>query len=379
MKKSLALIFLASLLVCLLSAQTPSLATDTFAAGGPASTLLTLAAAGMVSVRAVLPLGVGIFLVDRMEGELARSGSTATADGRIDISLDAGQYRVLLDDVKAAGGTARLEARSFTLANGSLPAEWPRLLDGVAATGSLRDLESASYWVELRKDGPLELEAMGRDLDSLEVWRDGSYLLGSWSPTEDRQVETGRPMGWLSASTMAKAGHYLVRLYGREARKWASENGRHPLYVRSGFLRLPAGGRLELSMSVFGRDFVLAQGIDSATATRQTKGVLVLAGGDYQVGRNRLASDSRVALDGKGPELSLGLGLSAAGENLLRVEAKPGEAISLDACRARGGLSISSEGSSKGGILSLIVPRTGQPFLFKKIKKIRLSTCCKDL
>ena len=363
MKKGLALTVLPSLLVGLLSAQTPSLTVDSFSTGSPASTLLTLAAPGRVSLRAVSPLGVGISLVDRMEGELARSGSTATADGRLDISLDAGQYRVVLDDVKAAGGTARLEARSFAPSNGSVPAEWPRLLDGVAATGTLRDLESASYWVELRKDGPLEIEAMGRDLNSIQVWRDGSYLLGSWSPTEDRQVETGRPMGWLSASTMAKAGHYLVRLYGGEARKWANENGSHPLYVRSGFLRLPAGGRLELSLSVFGRDFVLAQGIDSVTATRQTKGALVLAGGDYRVGQDRLSSDTRSTLDGKGPELSLGLALPSSGESLLRVEAKPGEAISLDACRARGGPSISSEESSHGGILSLIVPRTGQPFL----------------
>jgi len=363
MKKSLALAVVFFLVIAFIPAQTPSLGSASFSLGGPSSTLLTLSAPGRVSIRAASPLGVGISLVDRMEGEIARSGSGGGSDGRIDISLDAGVYRVALDDLKAAGGRASLEARTFAPANGSAPAEWPRLLEGAVTTGSLQDLESASFWIEQRKDGPLELEAMGRDLASVEIWRDASYLIGSWSPTEERQVETGRPMGWLSVSRMTKAGHYLVRLYGREARKWADENGKHPFLLRSGFLRLPAGGRLDFALSAFGRDFVLARGIDTVTATRQTKGSLVLAGGDYRVGQGRLSGYNRAVLDGKGSELSLSLGLSSGGDSLLRVEAKPGEAIALDACRARGGFSIPAGDAAKGGILSLIVPRTGQPFL----------------
>ncbi len=324
--------------------------------------LLSLGKAARVSVVAKSPTGVPISLHDKMEGEIARSGSLGSKDGRIDISLDPGEYRVRVEGMDAEGARPSLEARAFAEVNGAKESAWPLLIPGKAVGGSLADLQSASYWIYLREDGAVEVEALGRDLAVLELWREGQYLLGSYPVREIRQVEEGRPMGYACASVPAKAGLYLARLYGGERRPWEKDDGRSPLYVRSGFADMPVGGRLDLSVSPFGRDFIMVEDVDTSWLSRESEGLASLASLSYSPGGDRLASSSNSGIRKDSIDLRCSVRVPT-GKALLRVEAAPGDKLRLDAFRGLEPASAAGFVPKAGGLLTVIGARSNAPEL----------------
>jgi hypothetical protein len=339
-----------------------SLAKTSFLPGDSPATILTLGSAARVSIRVSSSGGVPISLHDRMEGLIARAGSQDAADGRIDISLDKGEYKVRLEGADPSGKPIGLTAAAYREINGDSSPLWPLLVPGKAAGGSLLDLQSASYWLRLREDGPLEVEALGRDLAAMEIWRDGQYLLESYAPREQRAVEEGRPMGWICASRQAKAGLYLVRLYGGASRAWPKEGPDHPLYVRAGFIGLPIGGRLDLTLSPFGRDFIVVEGADRAVMTRRDKGDSSIFSSAYSPGRDRLSAGNQSRLSKSGTVLSCAVDLPP-GRSLIRVEGKPGETLLLDVGATRALTLIPGRDLRSGGLLTVSAPRGDAPQL----------------
>jgi hypothetical protein len=324
--------------------------------------ILTLSRAARVSVIAESSIGVPIGLEDKMEGRIASGGAAGKLDGRIDVTLDPGEYRVRIEADDAPGKSPRLAARGFRELGGDKQSSWPRLIPGQVASAALGDLQSASYWIELREDGAVEVEALGRDLAVLEVWREGQYLLGSYPVREERQLEEGRPMGYACASIPAKAGRYLARLYGGPSRPWAKDEGKRPLHVRSGFIGMPVGGRLDLAVSPFGRDFILARGFDSACLSTADEGLASISAAGYAPGGDRLRADDRALIAKGSIERRAALRFSA-GAALLSVEAKPGQAVGIDACRYVDFQSYAAIDPRSGGLLSIIASRSSSPEL----------------
>ncbi len=349
-------------LSCGLWAQQAALKQASFLPNDKMQTILSLSAAARVSVRATSTTGVGISLHDRMEGMIGRSGSAGNVDGRIDLSLDKGDYEVRIEGNDSAGKAIGLSASVFHELNGDKSSAWPTLLPGVVASGALKDLESVSYWVELREDGPIEVEALGRDLAVAELWCEGQYLVASYPTQQERSVEKGRPMGWVCISRQAKAGLYLVRLYGGPPRAWPQGDPKRPLFVRSGFARLPQGGRLDLTVSPFGRDFILAQNIDRAVLSRRDKGVGLIASSAYASGRDRLSSNGVASLPGTSTTLSCSVSVPS-GPSLLRVEGTPGDVLLLDAGQSLDSTNLPRSDLFSGGLLTISAPRSSAPEL----------------
>lgn len=363
-KSYLPILLVQTLFVCAAAlAQTPSLARTSFRPGDPAFTLLTMSEAGRVSVRALSSSGVAISLHDRMEGELARSGSEGQQDGRIDITLDKGEYKVRVEGKETVENESSISAKAFLELNGDKSSAWPILLPGAVLEAKLLDLQSASYWVELREDGPIEVEALGRDLAALEIWRDGQYLVESYAPREERSIERGRPMGWICASRQAQAGRYLVRVYGGASRVWSNEAPKHPLLLRAGFIPLPIGGRLSLAISPFGRDFVLAEGVDRAVMTRVAKGEGALAAQAYAPGSDRLSASGRAVLTKASATLSCVVRVPSDGPALIALEGAPGDAVYLDANASREESLFTAQELKQGGLLTVSSPRSSAPQL----------------
>lgn len=354
---------LLSLLLPLASyAQSPSLSKPSLSSAEP-NVLLALPARGRVSIQAQSATGAAISLQDRMLGELARDGEAGKRDGRIDLSLDEGEYRLRLESRLPQGAVAALDVRAFSEAGGASPAAWPTLVPGRSYASSLKDLEQGSFWLRLREDGPLEVEALGRDLALVEVWREGQYLVGSYPVRELRQLEASRPQGYACASLSAKAGLYLVRAYGGPARAWAKDDGRHPLLLRSGFLSLPIGGRLELKLSPFGRDFIRVDGAELAVLAASSPRDARLRSGPYAPGRDRLSASESASMSKKGKESSLIVSLPS-GPGLVAVEGQPGEEFSLAAfIPASGTSTIPAASLRSGGLLTVVAPPAFGPEL----------------
>ncbi|MBN2875690.1 MAG: hypothetical protein JXM71_11390, partial [Spirochaetales bacterium] len=324
------------------------------------SALIEVAEAARVRILVESSTGVPISLHDKMEGQIARSGATGVQDGRIDITLDAGEYRVQIDGTIGAEERPRISARAFTEINGLKSSAWPILIPGTVTSGSLKDLQAASYWIELREDGAIEIEALGRSLSTLELWREGQYLVGSYPVRETRQVEAGRPMGYACASVFAKKGLYLARLYGATGQPWEKDDGRNPLHIRSGFMSMPVGGRLDLRVSPFGRDFILVDDVDTAWLSRETKGVASFASRSYEPGKDRLAADYGAEIYKDSTDLRCSLGVPY-GPALLRVEAASGELVHVDAFRRLDPAQPTEIRADHGGLLTIVAARTIAP------------------
>ena len=147
--------------------------------------------------------------------------------------------------------------RGFT----DLSGEEPRvLLETRLEETTLDDYEQRSYWLVLKERRRVVLEAAGRNLADLRLWRDGQWLVDAYPLIERLQPKVGRPLLACRLATELEPGVYRVTAYGGPAQPWAEEGDAHPLYVRFGTPRLPEAGRRRFAIGPFGVDRYLIPG-----------------------------------------------------------------------------------------------------------------------
>ena len=225
-------------------------------ASGEAATGLRVERFGRYSIRVESDTGVSVRVVDRMSGPGQRRGSPGGSDGRIDAFLDAGDYRVLTEGAGGAAGEARLRVLPFE----ELAPEPVRLVDLVLHSSRLGDLEARSWWIEVDRNRRLVVEAAGRHLSDLRLWRDGSWMLGAEPETSRIEPEVGRPLRLFRLSAALEPGLYRLTAYGGTALGWPNDDGNRPLYLRSGVAELPEASRRHHTLSPFGFDRFLVPG-----------------------------------------------------------------------------------------------------------------------
>ena len=220
------------------AAETPpaALSVDTVPAAGKQSALLTISRFGRYAITATSTQGTTLQLVDRMAGPGEPDGELGVRDGRLDVFLERGQYKLITRGHTAASGTARLQARAFTERNRP---QAPQLVELKPIEGELRDLEQVSYWLQITERESVALEAAGRDLADLRLWRDGEWLVDATPVREYLQPRTGQPMFAYRIAATLDPGLYLVTAYGGPAQPWAEGGDAHPFHLRYG---IPAIG-----------------------------------------------------------------------------------------------------------------------------------------
>jgi hypothetical protein len=168
---------------------------------------ITVEAFGRFAIFAQSKTGVELQLVDKIAGPGATSGSAGRVDGRIDQFLDRGQYLVLTKGDDRARGEAKLELRGFQEVNAS-SGKLPRLVELKPIDTTLGDFEQRSYWLELPTARTVVIEAAGRDLADLRIWKDGTWLVLGRRLAEgcgDRIVDGHRSRIPAALTTMAIA------------------------------------------------------------------------------------------------------------------------------------------------------------------------------
>ena len=244
-------------------AQEPALSRERVSAQSRQSAELQVARFGRYSIRVASPQGTGLQLTDRMRGPGAVAGAAGERDGRLDTFLDRGEYLVTTLGHRAASGDATLSVHAFRPASADPP---PRLEELKPVSTSLRDLEQRSWWLDVPSARRVELEAAGRSLADLRLWRDGLWLVDAAPATRRLQPRDGQPLFACRLSTALEPGLYLLTAYGGPEQAWAEESDAHPLHLRWGIPRLGSVGRRRLELSPFGIDRFLVPG--SATAFR---------------------------------------------------------------------------------------------------------------
>jgi hypothetical protein len=230
--------------------QVPMLDHGTVEARGTRSALLTVNAFGRYAVTAASSQGVALQAVDRMAGAGEVKGEAGTEDGRLDLFLDRGQYKILTHAADNGKGKVTLEAHAFH----ELQQRAPLLVEHRLEQASLGDFEQRSYWIEIKEKRMVALEAAGRYLADLRLWRDGTWLVDAAPQMVQGQGRAEQPLRIARLSTQLTPGLYLLTAYGGPGTSWTQASSAKPFLLRFGIPTLAPAMRQQFTMSEFGTD-----------------------------------------------------------------------------------------------------------------------------
>ncbi len=235
----------------------PVLDRQTLPATGQKRALLTVGRFGRYAIFAKSAQGTSVQIVDRMAGPGETAGRPGEQDGRLDVFLERGEYRVLTEGHPRAKGEVLLRVRGFAERSTPQPL---MLVETKLVSSTLDDFEQRSYWLVVKERRRVVLEAAGRNLADLRLWRDGQWLVDAYPAAERVQPRVGQPLLACRLATELDPGLYLVTAYGGPGQPWAEESDAHPLHLRFGLPRLPEAGRRRMVAGPFGVDRFLVPG-----------------------------------------------------------------------------------------------------------------------
>lgn len=214
-------------------------------------TVITVTRAGRYAIVATSAEGVTLQLDDRMTGPGGIAGDVGEQDGRLDVLLEAGGYRLTVTGDEHASGEAVVTLVPYREAN---PVPAPRLVEFKPVDTTLGDREQRSWWLEVSARRWVHLEAGGRTVGDLRLWRDGSWLVTGEPERELIEPVTGRPLQVCRLAARLEPGLYLVTAAGGAPVAWANDDGSMPLHLRYGVPSLGDADRRRYVASPFGID-----------------------------------------------------------------------------------------------------------------------------
>jgi hypothetical protein len=320
----------------------PTLAKTTFTAAGYNETLLHITTPGRYSIQAHSKQGTMLELVDWMAGPLFSAGTVGGQDGRLDVLLDEGTYKIRLYSHKEGKGELELAAHAFkevqpvkspesTGISPARPEDLPLLENLQIESGTLGDLQQRSFWIYLKKRQLFRLEAIGRNLKDCRLWLDGEWLVDAVPTISMYEPVSGQPMTYFEFYYDFNPGLYLLTCYGGEALAWANESKENPFYVRMGLLEIGTNGQRILTISPFGRDtFVVSGDTNFFELSRKDKKDTILRVGswDEQGSRHSGGNQTIINKESRDPWCSLFAG-NSGGKQVVTVQGTPGDQVVL--------------------------------------------------
>lgn len=238
------------LLFLLLSAHAATVTPDTVTAAAPAEAIVTVDSFGRYAVSVSSELGAALTLVDRMAGPLPTRGQPGVADGRLDVFLDRGTYQVRVTGAAEDAGQAELSVTPFT----ELQPSEQALQDGATVSATLGDHDQRSYWVYVTAPERLQVEAAGRHLADLRIWKDGTWLYDAQPRCQVATPVIGQPLRDCTLDVRLEAGLYRLTAYGGPGLAWAEEAEGDAFHLRRGVPDLGDIGQQSRTISPFGVD-----------------------------------------------------------------------------------------------------------------------------
>ncbi len=229
-------------------ATQPHLALDQLPADQDGSTLMTVDRPGRVAISSHSSSGVALQLIDMMTGPGEQTGAPGVSDGRIDTLLDKGTYKIRVFGAKGAIGKVELQAQSYQ----ELQRPDTVLTADVPIDADLGDLQQRSFWIDVPDSGRVDVEAVGRSLHDLRLWRSGSSIVQLSPAISVFELKPGLSMTRAALAGMVEPGRYLVTAYGGEKLAWANSDTAEPFHIRTGVTMSLAAGIAEGVIGPFG-------------------------------------------------------------------------------------------------------------------------------
>ena len=312
-------------------------------AGRDGSAILTTPAPGRYSIRVKSPSGARIELVDMIEGPTDSAGAPGLRDGRIDALLDKGAYKIRVANAKGAGGKALLSAEPFVEVDSATRA----LVAGQTQSGELGDLRQRSYTLDVGPEGRVAIEAEGRALADLRLWRPNGELVDLAFERRNVEPRPGQFMTLIRLEGALAPGHYLVTAYGGEPLVWASGATAQPFLLRLENWTSLDAGLFEGVIGPFGSlRFAAPAGYDAfRLETPQPAPVRLRA-----LRGAAMARSGAIAKNSRDPFVTLDLASDGEEPAKLEVSGYEGQAFSLRAVRRDAHFSFEGSGPHLVGL-----------------------------
>ena len=215
-----------------------------------ADATLVVASPGRFAITARSTSGVALQLVDMLTGPGDLVGEAGVKDGRLDALLDVGTYR--LRSFAAAGAAEQVQLAAAPFQDAAPPAALPP--PGQTASAELRDLEQRGFWLLVPPSGELRIEAAGRALADLRLWRGGRELAALAPAASMIEPQPGHPMLDLRLEGKVEPGVYLAMAYGGPPLPWADGASAMPFHARAGLSPALAEGWTGGEIGPFGSE-----------------------------------------------------------------------------------------------------------------------------
>ncbi len=235
----------------------PSIEPSSVPADGRRTATITISEPGRYAITAASGSGTALQAVDRLAGPGEIAGVAGERDGRLDLLLDRGTYRLATFGAERAAGAARLEIRPFVEVSAPQPA---LLVEGKPLSSTLQDFEQRSWWLQIDKARRVILEVAGRNLSDLRLFRDGGWLIDAAPARETLEPEPGRPLRSCRIVARLEPGLYLLTAFGGADEPWPAGGKEHPLHLRFGIPSLGETGRTRYRVGPFGYDRFVVPG-----------------------------------------------------------------------------------------------------------------------
>ncbi len=213
-------------------------------------TLLHVTSPGRFTLTAKSAGGTALQLVDMLTGPSDVAGAAGSQDGRIDELLDIGDYKVIAMSAPGASGAVALEVRPAH--DAAPPAALPQPGEPLSAT--LADGEQRAFWLSVPASGAVRIEAAGRSLADLRLWRDGRELSALQPQTMPVEPTPGHSLTDIRLIGQVEPGTYLAVAYGGRAASWTDNDTGQPFHLRAGVSDALASGWAGGQVGAFGSE-----------------------------------------------------------------------------------------------------------------------------
>ena len=193
-------------------------------------TLLHVTAPGRFAIAVKSPGGTALQLIDMLAGPGDVTGIPGSQDGRVDALLDVGTYKLRTTVAEKAVGTATLTVTPFRDAGPARALPPP----GRLVQDTLRDGQQRAFWFAAPATGDVRIEAAGRSLADLRIWRDGRELVDLEPATLVVEPTPGHGLTDLRLEGKLEPGTYLAVAYGGPPNTWTDSDPAQPFLLRAG-------------------------------------------------------------------------------------------------------------------------------------------------
>ncbi|MGE3536122.1 MAG: lysozyme inhibitor LprI family protein [Candidatus Tectimicrobiota bacterium] len=299
--------------------------------------LLHVTAAGRFTLRAESQTGVALQLVDMVTGPGEMAGEAGVRDGRLDVLLDIGVYKLRSFGASGAPGHARMTVAPYRQAAPVSTA----LLQGGESSSELGDGQQLAYWILVESGARVAVEAVGRALQDLRLWRNGVELAGLTPLLSVIETRPGRPMTQVRLDGQVEPGLYLVTAYGGPALAWSAEEQAQALHLRVGDVTALLGGWAEGRIGRFGSLRFEVPAPDSTVRLEIPEPAPVRLLGRREPGTIQSASLTK---NSREPVATLTLPLAGSAPARLEVAGLEGQAFRLRTLQPAQALRVESSG-----------------------------------